>query len=209
MTATAYATSTEIKAASPDTFSGSTHDTILGTLSTRASELIDGLLGHEAGAFDASGTAADRYFNGNGLDHIFVDPCTTVSGVYVMANATAATYDTWTVTTDYIAAAGSYNDPDHNAGYYNLLYVATGSSKVFTEGRKTVKISAKWGRTDSPPEVIKQAVIIQVVRWFKRGQAAWQDVAGQAQTGVLMYAQTLDPDVKAIVLNTGYRRCPR
>lgn len=209
MTATAYVTATEIKAAAPDAFSGSTHDAILGALATRASELIDGLLGHEPGAFDASATAADRYYSGDGGDYIHIDPCTAVSNVYVKANETAATYDTWTADTDYIAAAGSPDDPAFNAGYYSLLYVPAGSSKVFTRGKKTIKVSAKWGRTDDPPGVIEQAVIIQVVRWFKRGQAAFQDVAGQVQVGTLTYAAKLDPDIETIVLNSGYRRCPR
>lgn len=203
-----YVTAAEIKAAMPDVFSGSTHDALLATLATRASRLIDGLMGWGEDGFDAPATATDRYYAGSGLDYLYIDPCVEVPAVAVKVNETASSYTAWTADTDFIAAAGSQARPQFNAGYYTLLLVLPGVAKTFTESSraKTVKVTGKWGRTASPPEIIKQAVIVQVGRWFKRGQSAFQDTAGMPDLGTLQYTKDLDPDIKRILLSSGYRR---
>jgi hypothetical protein len=202
----AYATNTEVKAAMPDVISGATYDTILATLATRASRLIDGLFGYEDNAFVAPSSATARYYNGTGAHYVYIDPCTSITEVAVKPNETAATYDAWTVTTDYELAAGGVQDPVWNAGYYTLLVVAPGIAKAFTAGRKTVRVTMKYGRTATPPDVIVQATIVQAGRWFKRGQGAFQDAQGSNEMGQLIYTKALDPDIKEILLASGYKR---
>jgi hypothetical protein len=41
--------------------------------------------------------------------------------------------------------------------------------------------------------------VIQVVRWFKRSQQAFQDVGAIVELGQLRYVQRLDPDVQTII----------
>lgn len=203
-----YCTYTEIKAAMPDAIAttSSSYDTILGTLATRASRMIDAVFGYEDNGFTAPTAASDRYYNGNGRSWLPIDPCTTISAVAVKANETASDYTSWTVTTDYLAAAGGVRDPDWNAGYYTLLLVTPGVAKTFTQGVKTVKVTMKYGRSATVPDIIKQAAIIQAVRWFKRGQSAFSDIAGQTPMGELQYVNQLDPDIKEMLLHSPYRR---
>lgn len=56
------------------------------------------------------------------------------------------------------------------------------------------------------PALVRQATIHQTVRWFKRGQSGFQDVAASAETGTLTYAQSLDPDVKTMLRDLGIRK---
>lgn len=57
-----------------------------------------------------------------------------------------------------------------------------------------------------PPEVVKQAVIIQTARWFKRGQSAFQDVTASAEMGTLVYAKSLDPEIETIIKALGTKK---
>ncbi len=57
-----------------------------------------------------------------------------------------------------------------------------------------------------PPMVIKQATIIQGLRWFKRGQQSFADVSAMGELGQLTYAQKIDPDIVAMLYDAGLRR---
>jgi hypothetical protein len=207
VTAVSYATAAEVKAASPDIFSGTTHDTLLGTLVERASRLIDDVLGLEEEALSPSVTAAARYFDGNGDRYLHLPPFLSVTEVACKVQDTDTTYDdTWTADTDYVLAQGEPERPRWNEGWYDLLMVFPNSTKYFTPGAHTVKVTAVWGRTSSVPAEIKQAVIIQVTRWFKRGQSAFQDAVGMPELGTLLYTKKLDPDVQMILENSRYNR---
>ena len=57
-----------------------------------------------------------------------------------------------------------------------------------------------------PAECVKQAVVVQAMRWFKRGQQSWQDTVVAAEMGQLMYFKELDPDVRTMLLSSGIRK---
>lgn len=202
---TAYVSAAEIRAAMPDVFPDNSHDTTLDSLAERASRLIDGLLGWDANAFAVAESATIRYYNGLGGDYAFIEPCIEISAVAVKSAATASDYDAWDET-DYWAGAGSPSGPDWNAGYYTLLMVPPGDGQRFTYGPKTVKVTARWGATESPPAEIEQAVTIQTARWFRRGQSAFADTMANAELGMMEYTQKLDPDIKTLLLGSKYRR---
>jgi hypothetical protein len=202
---TAYATADQIKAAMPNVFSGTTHDTLLGTLSERASRLIDALLGQDANAFDAPTAAVVRYYNGDGGQAVYIAPCVSITSVGVKATEQSASWDTLDAGT-WEAAAGSAANPAYNLGYFDVLLIAPGASGVWTPGRKTIAVTARWGRTDTPPEIIVQAVVIQAGRWFKRGQQAWNDTSGSSELGTLTYTKKLDPDLEMLLLHSGLSR---
>ena len=58
----------------------------------------------------------------------------------------------------------------------------------------------------SPPDEIKQATIIQAMRWFKRGQQAFSDTGAVLELGQLRYTQKLDPDVALILESPRFGR---
>lgn len=57
-----------------------------------------------------------------------------------------------------------------------------------------------------PDELARQATLIQAVRWFKRSQSAFQDVAAAMETGTLTFARKIDPDVEFMLVEAGLRR---
>ena len=195
----AYATADEVKAAMPGVISGATYDTILGTLATRASELIDRLTGRDVGAYDAADVATARYFDGSGEDYQWIDECVEITTLEVKDSETDTTYDTW-LTSDYITW------PYWDSPIRKLIVDPTGDEVYFPSGLRTVKVTAKWGYSADPPAVVKQAVVIQAARWFKRGQQAFQDVSAAAEVGQLTYAQKLDPDIETMIWAAGLRR---
>lgn len=54
-------------------------------------------------------------------------------------------------------------------------------------------------------EVVQQAALMQTVRWFKRGQQAYQDAAGSMDLGKLLYMKKIDPEIELLVLEAGIR----
>jgi hypothetical protein len=202
----AYASYTQIKNAMPGVISGTTYDTVLDTLATRASRMIDKLFGLENDWF-ANSTSGDRYYDAFNPMYCYIDPHTTVTTVAVKTSETAASFTEWTASTHYLTAAGSHEQPDYNAAVKTLLLVTPGCSKRFARGHYVVKVTGVAGLAIAAPDLIVQATCIQAARWFKRGQAAFQDVTAAAELGQLTYAQALDPDIKAMLMAyTGYRR---
>jgi len=55
------------------------------------------------------------------------------------------------------------------------------------------------------PDTIKQAVLIQANRWWKRKDSAFADVIGIPELGTIIAKKGLDPDVKEIVRQYGSR----
>ncbi len=57
-----------------------------------------------------------------------------------------------------------------------------------------------------PDDLVRQATLIQAVRWFKRAQSAFQDVAAAAELGQLTFARKTDPEVEFMLVEAGLRR---
>lgn len=74
-----------------------------------------------------------------------------------------------------------------------------GSKAVWYAYPKAVKVVGKFGYTTATPDDVKQATIIQAVRWFKRGQQSFKDTGAIAELGQLQYTQALDPDVAQLL----------
>jgi hypothetical protein len=134
---------------------------------------------------------------------------------------TSGTYDSW-ATTDWIAAKGEPNYPNYNTLPYDLLIVdPTGDEEIFysglyttrggfrpvteiSRGVPTVRITALWGFAVSTPDTIKEACIMQSARWYKRLEGAMADALASGELGSLLYRQSLDPDIKTILVKGRY-----
>lgn len=55
------------------------------------------------------------------------------------------------------------------------------------------------------PDIIRQAALIQTVRWFKRGQQGFQDVSAGVVMGQLTYATHVDPEIEYMLQNAGIK----
>jgi len=208
-----YATVGEVKAEAEIT--DSDHDTILGRLLDAAASTIDRFCRRPDG-FVAVSTATARYYAGSGGPVQWIDECTSVSAVAVKDSATddEDDYTTWTPGTigtttgaDVFAATGDPRRPDYNRTPYKFLIVGpNGDYSHFTKGFSTVKVTAKWGYATTVPDDIKEATIMQAVRWYKRLQSGMSDAVGSPDLGQIMYRQKIDPDVALILSAGGHRR---
>lgn len=200
----AYATPDEIKAELEIT--GTTYDARFLALAERATKFINTLCQRKDG-FVADANASARTYDGSGLEYQWIDECISVSTVEVKDAETEAdtAYDTWTADTDWRAAQGTPSRPDWNRTPYTFLIIDPNSGEsYFTEGMRTVRVTARWGYAATVPDEIKQACIIQAGRWWKRGQSGYADTAGGPEWGELRFARKLDPDVEAILKDGGW-----
>lgn len=193
MTANAYCTAAEVKAVMPDSFTttDTDYDTLLGTLASRASRAIDRFCKRDSGAFYAD-TDETRYFDGSGTDELLIDELAAAPTSLSVAED-GINYTDWT-TEDYILW------PYNRTPYTRILVdMMNGAKSIFPKFPRAVKIVGKFGYSVAVPEEIKQATIIQAIRWFKRGQQAYQDTGAIVELGQLKYTQAVDPDVAMMI----------
>ena len=204
-----YCTLAEAKAALPDTSWSTAYDAILTALITRGSRAIDKLANYWPGAFFMS-LDETRYFDGSGtrqqwVDHLAAVPTTVAvaeTGITDTDAGSGGSYSTW-LAADYML--WPRNALKNNEPYQRLDVDAFNGSKVaFYAFRRGVKVTGKFGYSTAIPDDVKQAAIIQAIRWFKRGQQAYRDTGAIVELGQLTYTQALDPDVAETL--KGYRR---
>lgn len=204
MTVNTYVTNTEIKAVMPDGNWSTTYDTLLGTLATRASRAIDRFTGRKPGAFNVDADVT-LYFEGSGtleqwIGELAAAPTSVAvaeGGVIDSSAGTGGNYTTWAAS-DFIC--WPYNALDDGQPYLRLdVELYRGSKPVWFRFPKSVKVVGKFGYSAAAPEDVKQAVIIQAARWFKRGQQAFRDTGAIVELGQLTYTKALDPDVALMI----------
>lgn len=199
-------------------------DTALSTLITAASRLIDKYCGREENFFVALTSATAREYSGTGKTYVFVDPYVEVTKVEVKDSATDDTYTEWT-SSDYWEFSGSPEFPDFDSlPYTGLMIDPNGDYNSFTSGKystargfrptvpiaravKTVKVTAKWGYASEAPELVEEACIMLVGRWWSRLKASMSDTLTSGELGRMVYTKRMDPDVAAI-LDDGRLRAP-
>jgi hypothetical protein len=195
---------------------GSSSDTNLQILLDAATAAIDQYCGRPDG-FTADTSASARVFVGRGQPWLYIPECTAITALAVKDSVSDDDYTAW-ASDDYIAASGSYENPDYNSTPYTLLIVdpdGTGGYADFTNGytrglrgfrptstlraKPTVQVTAKWGYSTTAPASVKQACLIIASRYFKRGESAWADAAASGELGQLMYRQGIDPEAKQLL----------
>lgn len=189
---------------------------VVAQLIAEASELINNTCNRPDG-FVALAVGTARLFAGSGARYQRIDECVAVSKVEVKTSTTSSTYDEWT-TDDYSLARGSSKRPDFNRTPYDLLLIAPGGSySRFTSGKSgspagfrpdqdyvavgapTLRVTARWGYAATCPTTVRRACVIQVAKWFKRGEGAYGDSLQNNETGTVFYTKSLDPDVKRLL----------
>ena len=84
----------------------------------------------------------------------------------------------------------------------NILTVVRGQNGTTAAAHVNGTAISTW----LPEEIVIQATLTQAGRWFKRGQQAYQDMGAAFEMGQFLYAQELDPDVRAVLFGAGLRR---
>jgi hypothetical protein len=197
-----YCATSDIKADMPDdplaTTTDTTYDAAISVYITAASRLIDKEVGREADWF-ASTDSETRYFDGSGEDTTEIDEIHTLTSVAIAESGgtAAADYTAWVQDTDYYVSP--YNYSALGLPINRLIADWNGDKSIFPDYRKAVKVTGQFGYSATAPEDIKTACKIQTMRWFRRSKQAWADASSNAQTGELIYAQSLDPDVRELL----------
>lgn len=208
--------------------SGPGSDAALQMLLDAAAEVINAVCNRPTG-FLAVSTATGRYYVGDGKAVLYIDECVAVTAVAVKSSPTDTTYTTWASPTtnmagdgDWLAFSGDPMNPNFDPvfllkPYTGLMIDPNGDHSFFTSGRftggggfrpssldrrgvPTVKVTAKWGYAVYAPRRVVTANILQAARWYKRGEAAWSDTLASADTGLLLFRQSLDPDIKTMLI---------
>jgi hypothetical protein len=217
-----YATLAEAKARMQKTDTDA--DDFLPMIIDAASRAIDNFCNRSQDGFEASDQAVIRYFTGNGRSVLLIDECVEITAVAVKDAATDTAYTAWNSPTtnlagdgDWLAFTGDLENPDFNTLPYDALMVdINGDHNTFTSGRflglrgfrpegdasrnmPTVRVTAKWGYAINAPMAIKEACIMQVIRWYKREQGAMASALASAELGTLELFRTLDPDFEFIL----------
>lgn len=196
----AYVTYQEIIAATPDVEWHQDSYDFLNAMIARAGELIDRLTRRYvpgAEAYAAAATASTRIYTASGGCQVRIDDCIAVSGVEIRTGSETA----WTTlaATDYVTYP--YNalpifrlDIDERQGTYARWPVGY---------PQNVRVTARWGYSATAPEVVKQAAVIQVIRWYRRGGQLFNDVSPIGELGGAQFTTQLDPEVITLLMKSG------
>jgi hypothetical protein len=194
----AYVTVDEIKRAMSDAMpaNNADYDALFGELAERASRLIDRITGRDENAYAAANPEA-RLLKGSGQNIVVIEEAFEV--VKVETTVDYVTWDEWD-------ANAWWAGPYQKSPFWQLTAHPIFGFGYFPIGERRLRVTAKWGYSLQPPQVVKQAAIMQAVRWFKRGQSAFGDAFANAELGGLQFAKKVDPEIETLILNSGLRR---
>jgi hypothetical protein len=173
-------------------------ETLLSDLAVRASRLIDAWFGKYDGYFKADAAASIRYYNGNDEVEIFPDHMAVAPTEVAVAEAGDLTNYTVWASTDYILYP--LNAVADGQPFRSILIDRINGTKwKWYKFPQAVKITAQWGWHVEVHPVIEEACIVQVARWFKRGQQAFQDAGAVTDLTQLRYLKKIDPEVQLLL----------
>lgn len=174
------------------------YEALLADLITRASRLIDAWFGKAEGYWHADATPVERFYDGNGAIEFFPDHMAAAPTEVAVAEAGDLTdYTVW-ATTDYILYP--LNAIAEGRPYRSILIdKLNGTKTLWYRYPSSVKITSRWGWGIELPAPIAEACIVQTVRWFKRGQQAFQDAGAVTDLTQLRYLKKIDPEVELIM----------
>ena len=181
-------------------------DVILAEILNAATVSIDRAINRYVPGFEyfkAPAAASARVYAGSGKRWQRIDPCIAITTVAVKDAYTDTTYTAWT-DDDWLAFSHSFERPNFaDLPYTALMCDPNGDYSIFTKAYQgpTVQITARWGATATPPADITEACLMQAARWYKRAQGAMSDTLASGDLGTLLYRQSLDPDIRRILID--------
>lgn len=169
------------------------YDSIFQALITQAKTFIDNYCDRN---FEAA--TATRYFDGSAAP-LFIDDLITVTTFKLDEDGDGTYESTLTANTDYVL---------YPLNETPKTYVKVGNDSSyggFASGiRRGVQIIGSWGYASTVPAPIRLASIIQVCRWYKRKDTAFQDVVSTPELGTYIAYKGLDSDIQLLL--EPYRR---
>jgi hypothetical protein len=181
-----YATLSQLKAALRVPSSDTVDDSTLQLALDAASEAI---IVHCGRTFGTAATDTSRVFAAGKSDVVEVDDLSSITAVYFSDDGS-----TWNVTTDYQAEPLN-GISDGIAFPTTRLRTTNAFTWPVRGGLQTVKVTGKFA-FGSIPTSVKQAEIMQAIRWFKRPDAPFGVTFGEM--GGLRVSR-VDPDIASML----------
>ena len=181
-----YATLSQLKAALRVPNSDTVDDSTLQLALDAASEAI---IVHCGRTFGTAATDTSRVFAAGKADVVEVDDLSSITAVYFSDDGS-----TWNITTDYQAEPLN-GISDGIAFPTTRLRTTNAFTWPVRGGLQTVKVTGKFA-FGSIPTSVKQAEIMQAIRWFKRPDAPFGVTFGEM--GGLRVSR-VDPDIASML----------
>jgi hypothetical protein len=181
-----YATLSQLKAALRVPSSDTVDDSTLQLALDAASEAI---IVHCGRTFGTAATDTSRVFAAGKSDVVEVDDLSSITAVYFSDDGS-----TWNITTDYQAEPLN-GISDGIAFPTTRLRTTNAFTWPVRGGLQTVKVTGKFA-FGSIPTSVKQAEIMQAIRWFKRPDAPFGVTFGEM--GGLRVSR-VDPDIASML----------
>jgi hypothetical protein len=181
-----YATLSQLKAALRVPSSDTVDDSTLQLALDAASEAI---IVHCGRTFGTAATDTSRVFAAGKADVVEVDDLSSITAVYFSDDGS-----TWNITTDYQAEPLN-GISDGIAFPTTRLRTTNAFTWPVRGGLQTVKVTGKFA-FGSIPTSVKQAEIMQAIRWFKRPDAPFGVTFGEM--GGLRVSR-VDPDIASML----------
>lgn len=164
----------------PDT----AEDTELDAVRSAVSRLVERWCGR---TFNGAGSATARVFEPLDYDLVIVDDFSTNTGLVVEHDSLLDdTYATAITSANYTLSPRN-NVVDGQTGHpYRIIKTTNGYTFTVSEGRPTVRITARWGWTAVPADV-KQACLLECARVFRRKYTP-DGLLAETSAGVAGYA---------------------
>jgi hypothetical protein len=133
---------------------------------------------------------------------MWIDDALSVSKLEVseIGGLNTSDYQEWSSSDWYLHP---YNDSPKRAIIIDRL---NGAETFFPRYRKNVKVTGVFGFSATPPAQIRQACLIQVIRWFMRSKQAYADSVASPEVGQMTInvggraiAPQLDSDVRLLL----------
>ena len=185
--------------------SGTGQDTNIDIAIDAASRAIDHYTGR---VFTISEAVEDRHYDCEFADYAFIDDIATTTGLVVKTLNEDGTDDqTLVLDTDYYLYPLNADKLHPKMPFNKIVMAIENGGKVLpTHYPKGLKISAKFGfpiqhgQTDTIPEAVKQAALIQASRFWQR-RISPMGFSGNPETGQapVIFLSQLDPDVQTLI----------
>jgi hypothetical protein len=134
-----------------------TNDARIDAHCTAASREVDSMCGRR---FDPDSVASARYFFATSCDRVVIDDALEITAVAVDPGGTGLYDTTLTVTTDYLATPLGGIGSNGLSGWPTTALLAMGSTWFPLNQRPSVKVTAKWGWTAVPADIVEATYLI-------------------------------------------------
>jgi len=198
---------------------------IIGTVS----RWIDAFMNRKDYGFVALETATANVYTGNAKSYLYLPDFIDTPTVKMKTSIDETTYDYTFLSGEILPFRGDPRNPNYNSlPYHGIIVAYNATYPYFTSGRPasvsrkwnrlypdnsdnevslpTVQVTAKWGYSETVPEIIKEVCIIETLRLYKQEQAGMGDAGFNTQLGNTQYVKALHPSAKDMLLKSNLKK---